>query len=186
MLLFPLRISDQQSVPCTKAIGTRFRHSLPVVPTPHLGSAIRSLHESNWNKMDTLTVYCSNFTSAISNPFLAQEQLVLDLDTHSLLFPLRISDQQSVPCTRATGTRFRHSQPIVPTPHLRSANPFLAQEQLVLDLDTHTLLFTLRISDQQYVPCTRAIGTRFRHSRPVVHPPHLRSAIHSLHKSNWY
>ena len=232
-LLFTLRICHQQSISCT------------------------------WHQIQTLTCYCSRSASAINNPFLAQKQLVVDLDTHGLLFPLRIcdqqsiscdwywiqtltiyrshsaplisnpflhksnwyqiqtltvccsrmSDQQSVPCTREIGTRFRHSHPIVPTPHLRSAihsllksnwyyiqtltiycshsasaisNSFLAQEQLVLDLDTHNLLFPLRISNQQSILCTRATGTRFRHSLTVVPTPHLRSVIHSLHKSNWY
>ena len=62
----------------------------------------------------------------------------------------------------------------------------IAQEQFVLDLDTHSLSFALRITNQQSIACTRAIGTRFGHSPPIVCTPHHRSAIHCLHKNNWY
>ena len=198
-LLFPLRISDQQSIDYTRAIGTRFRHSPPIVPTPHLRSAMHCLHRSNWSKIQTLTTYCPHSTTPISNPLFAEEQLVLDLDTHILLFALHISDQQPIACIKTIG-RLRHSRAIVPTPHLRSvidslhksnwhqiqtltaycshsttliSNPFLAQKQLVLDLDTHRLLFPFRISDQQSIDYTRVIGTRFRHSLSIVRTPHI-------------
>ena len=112
-----------------------------MLPTPHYRSAIRSL----------------------------QEQLVLGLDTHSLSFALRITDQQSI---ASINTTFRHLRTIVYTPHLRSAIHCL-QEQLALDLDTHSLSFALRITDQQSVVCTRAIGSGFGHSQPIVTSPHL-------------
>ena len=183
------------------------RHSsaryMSIIRTLHLRSAIRSLNKSNcyFSLFDTYNLFIEHMPRLRSATHCLNRS---NWYTHTLLFPPRMCD---------IGTRFRHSHAIVHSSRHRSAihylllgldldthplsfalritaspisNPFLGREQLVLDLDTHNLLFESRIYDQQSIFCTRAIGIGFRHAHPIIHTPYLRSAIHSLHNSNWY
>ena len=136
-------------------------HSLPVVPTPHLRSVIHYLHKSNWYQIQTLTTCYSHSASPISNP--------------------------SIACTREIGTRFRHSQPVVRTQYLRSAIHCLLKRNWY-QIQTLTVYCSHSASpiSNPIIACIRGICTRFRHSQATVPTQHLRSAIRTLHRSNWY
>ena len=145
---------------------------------------------------------CSHAASQISNPLLAQNQNQVE-GTH-LLFPCRISNQQSIACTKPE-SGWENSRPIrTPHPQVRSAihclhktrirlgeltpyshaaswisNPLLAQNQNQVGVTDN--LFARRISDHQSIACTKP-ESGWGNSLPI-RTPHLRSAIHWLHKT---